>query len=193
MQQSDRQEFEKQIGVLFAAIDKPLTEPRTEAFWQGCSSMSLLDLGRTINHVLSEMRDGAAPKYFSVADLWAAKKRLRATAPPAATSSAPAQAHFDGWARAGNFHLFAHIRKTLGRGSRRYGFGGNYVGGIQESQEFRDNVHRLVTAKNGWVEDMRDLAGHNGGEVSPVQQREIWNDYINRAEAEIAAARTQAA
>lgn len=193
MQPAERPEFEKQIGVLFAAIDKPLTEERREAFWKGCLNMSLLDVGRCINRVLEDLQENPAPRFFTVGDLWAAKRKLRAAGPYVLAPQDPNAGKFDPWAIAANFHLAAHIRKALSRNSRRYGDPGNYVSGRQESREFRANVARLVEAKNAWAADMRDLAAHNAGEVPVLQQREIWNDYLKSAEAQIANAHKQAA
>lgn len=94
----------------------------------------------------------------------------------------------DEWTMAGNRHLLAHIRKSLAVDSQRYGRPDSYNGALlnNHSPDFAANVGLLVSAKSAWAADMRDLARNAGGTDVPVHvQREIWDDYIGRAEAQI--------
>jgi hypothetical protein len=100
------------------------------------------------------------------------------------------------WTMAGNTHLLTHIRRHIAKRSRRYGTPASFIAmrastreespNADASPEFIANVGRLVAAKNAWVTDMLDLA-QKTGEVPVELQRTIWKDYLQRAEAEIAA------
>ena len=71
----------------------------------------------------------------------------------------------DQWDIAANTHLLAYVVRQIAEGDKRYGL---------------EDVARLVDAKRLWSADMRDLA--RNGEVPVSMQREVWADYIKRAE-----------
>jgi hypothetical protein len=50
---------------------------------------------------------------------------------------------------------------------------------LDANGEFVENVKRLVTAKNAWAADMRDIAVN--GAVPVSDQQTIWHDYMKRA------------
>lgn len=114
---------------------------------------------------------------------------------------APGEDPWEGkqWLMAGNRYLLGHIVNRVAEDPKRYGRGASYqlmraplkdlrelgldVHNLDASQEFIENVHELVAAKNAWVADMEDLA-MNGG-VPVETQKAIWNDYVVEAERRI--------
>ena len=103
---------------------------------------------------------------------------------------------FDGWGRAANRHLLAHVLRQARL--RRIPGGCSYealreaIEGemraladgrpfhrdpvLDATPEFVEAVGSLVAAKNAWASDMRELS--RNGPVEPPLQREIWNDYL---------------
>lgn len=81
MQAGDRQAFETILGEMFAALDKPLGDVKVEAFWKGLQRLSILDMARIRDELLAELESSEPPKNFTVADVWALKRKLRARAP----------------------------------------------------------------------------------------------------------------
>src|SRR6185437_102688 len=61
--------------------------------------------------------------------------------------------HEDPWLMTANRHLLAHLLRVVGENPKCYGH--------PDEPGFVDNVQALVTAKNLWVADMRDLATHH--------------------------------
>lgn len=189
-------EFEEQMKLLFAAIDKPLGDVKVEAFRVGLKNMSLPTLSRSVRLLIEEMEQSEPPKSFSVSNIWSASKRLRARAPEPKASIEPP----DPWAEAGNLHLLAHCRahpeklKQYGqrasaasmqkpapeeknKGKDR-GWDGPVFG--DASYDYIMNIQKMVKAKNSWVADMKDLDRGDG--VPPELQKRIWDDYVLGAE-----------
>lgn len=81
MEAGERLAFETIIGEMFAALDKPLGEVKTEAFWKGLQRLSILDMARIRDELLAQLESSEPPKSFSVGDIWALKRRLKAKAP----------------------------------------------------------------------------------------------------------------
>jgi len=77
----ERLAFETILGEMFAAIDKPLGDAKIEAFWKGLQRLSILDMARIRDEMLVSLETTEPPKIFSVSDIWAIKRRLRARAP----------------------------------------------------------------------------------------------------------------
>lgn len=112
------------------------------------------------------------------------------------------------WEKAGNRYLLGYLAKQLGQDPKRYGRPASYMAMrmseedlrkrglhrklLDASEDFIANVNTLVRAKNAWVEDMKDLAANNRGEVDPATQKAVWADYFGRAEAEILSRRDAA-
>jgi hypothetical protein len=102
----------------------------------------------------------------------------------------------DSWDMAANRYLMGHIAKRMSENPKFYGQPASYRAmqasdadlrqlgldkhNLDASGEFVDNVHKLVTAKNAWAADMRDLAVK--GEVPPSTQKAVWYDLMNTAE-----------
>lgn len=188
---AENSEFDDQLRLLFAAIDKPLGDTKIEAFRLGLRNMSLPTLSRSVRLLIDELQQSEPPKNFSVSNIWAASKRLRAKAPeiPASTEEG------DPWAEAGNRHLLTHFRRNPQR-LKRYGEPASWQSMRRPESppdwrgpDFGDasygyivNIKRIVRAKNAWVTDMKDLDKGQG--VPQEMQKKIWDDYITRAEEE---------
>lgn len=101
----------------------------------------------------------------------------------------------DAWDMAANLYLMGHIAKLMKKDPKCLGTPATtklLQAPLKELQElgvdphyldargeFVDNVNRLITAKNAWAADMRDIAVK--GEVPPPDQKTIWRDYMTRA------------
>ena len=191
MQLSDRQDFECMLRELFGAIGQTLSDEKVEGFWKGLASLQLIEFGRCVDHLYADLKTTPAPKTYTVGHVWQAKRALRATAPVYQHQRHDADTtQWDGWTRSANHHLLTHVRTALSVRPRRYGDGGISgrvgPGDHRWSADFERNVAHLIAAKNAWIADMRDLAANGDGEVSVTQQRAIWDDLIQHAEAAIA-------
>lgn len=101
----------------------------------------------------------------------------------------------DAWDMVGNRYLMGHIAKLmkndpkcLGRTAsakliqaplkdlQELGVDLHY---LDASGEFVENIKLLVTAKNSWAADMRDIAVN--GQVPVNDQQTIWRDYMKNA------------
>lgn len=78
----------------------------------------------------------------------------------------------DAWDQAANKYLLGHIAKRVSENTRCYG--------APNSEDMAAKVAKLVTAKNSWAADMRDLDRGQG--VPPDTQKAVWYDYFNTAE-----------
>lgn len=85
MELGERKAFDAILGEVFAAIDKPLGEAKTEAFWKGLQKMSILDMARIRDDFLKQLETSEPPKTLSVSDFWSMKRKLRAKGPVNAT------------------------------------------------------------------------------------------------------------
>jgi len=179
--EGEREEFERQLAILFAGVDKPLGEAAREAFWKGLQRMELVEFARCVTHLLADLESSdGPPKRFSLADIWHAKRELRAKAPPKPTPTQQAELAWDGdrWDLRANTRLFKHVTRTLSANPRRYG--------PPWSGTMREHTRRLVAAKNAWAADMRDLDDQGADAIPERTQVAIWQDYIGRAEQSIA-------
>lgn len=102
----------------------------------------------------------------------------------------------DNWDMAANRYLLGHIAKRMKEDPKFYGRPasskmlqapekdlrelGVDTHYLDASGEFVANVNKLVSAKNAWAADMRDLAVN--GEVPPSTQKAVWYDLIGTAE-----------
>lgn len=187
MLEADRPEFERMLREIFGALDKPLTEHQRAAFWKGLQRMSLPEFERCRDLILRDLEDGEPVRRFGVAEVWAARKQLRAAAPDKPpTDPWPG----DRWDEAANTHLLAHITRSLHANPRCYGRPASYLGmkttrtkNADASPEFVRNVQTLVGYKNRWAAQMR--ASDSGEGVPVEEQREVWDECMRRAEEEI--------
>ena len=89
MEAGERKAFDTILGEMFAALDKPLGDVKAEAFWKGLQRLSILDMARIRDELLAELEATEPPKSFSVADVWALKRKLRARAPTPTAHQVP--------------------------------------------------------------------------------------------------------
>jgi hypothetical protein len=169
----DRPRFNTMLAELFAAIDKPLGEAKEGAFWKGLARMSLVDFARVSESLIAGLETRDAPKFFTVSDIWAARRNLRARGPESAAPGAGDNWQGDEWDVRANLHLLAYIRATLGANPR--------IWGAPNSDEQAAATAVLVRFKRAWAQDMREW----GGEVSPEESYRAWHDCMRRAEAQI--------
>jgi hypothetical protein len=101
----------------------------------------------------------------------------------------------DEWDMAANRYLMGHIAKIMKKDPKRLGRPASVkltqaplkdlqdlgidLHYLDANGEFVENVKRLVTAKNAWAADMRDIAVN--GAVPVSDQQTIWHDYMKRA------------
>lgn len=189
MQPDDRAEFERHLAVLFAALDKPCTETKQEAFWKGCTSMTLVEFARCCEHMLSELKDGEPRRTLSVPDLWAAKKRLRAASPVVQLEPKKDNWKGDPWDIHANTRFMKYITTRLAANSRRWG--------DPNSREQKAATEVLLAYKHAWARDMREWDFDRvTGEVllpSASDQQSAWDECMARAEGEIAMLSAKAA
>lgn len=165
MQAEDRPAFDRILAELFGAIDKPLGESTREGFWKGLQKMSLIEFARVRDLLMDDFSAGNAPKRFGVPDIWEAKKRLRAAAPP--TDDQPRWTG-DDWDIRGNWRLMSRILRAV----------------VNRQAYSPEQIRALVAFKNHWTEIMR--AASKDGEVSLAEQSETWDLCMHDAHAEMA-------
>lgn len=192
MQAADREAFDTILAELFAAIDKPLGDTQRAAFWKGLQRMHIVEFARCRDQLLSEFEKGEAPRKFGVPDIWAVKRRLRASAPSPTEQAKEPEWLGDRWDEEGSLHLQAYIRRRLSVDPQCFGRPASYMGmktsttpNADASPEFVRNVHKLVAAKNLWAVDMREIAPEPE-DVAPEVKQAAWEEYIQSAEADIA-------
>ncbi|MGH8266229.1 MAG: hypothetical protein ACRETS_02800 [Steroidobacteraceae bacterium] len=186
MLDADRSQFDREIDLLFAALDKPLGDTKREAFWKGLKRMDAMAFSRCCDLIVTELAEGEAPRSFGVGAVWAAKRRLRAQAPSELPKDTWAG---DGWDRVANLRLLAYIRGRLVEQLGAYGRGPSYMAmrtmttpNADASPEFIAAVGRLVAYKRAWATDMREW----GSLPSRLEQDQAWSACFDRAESEIA-------
>ena len=170
MQDNDRNAFEEILGEIFAAVDKPLGEAQRSVFWKGLKDISILEFARCRDSLVKDFREREEPpRKLTLSDIWSARKRLRAVAPPKDDAL-----KWDGdvWDQVASQQLMRHITTVIPRGSERYGHRG--------SPQFASNIRALVALKNRWASLMREAADENG--VPAAQQRDCWDECMRMAE-----------
>jgi hypothetical protein len=180
-------EFDKTLAVLCAGFNVPCTEDRQRAYGKAFRKIPPAGWERLVDYCLGEEGPERMP---SVRELWRARSEMRARAPADRPPSVEIPWHGDQWDAAANRHLLAHIMRTLRANPQHYGESPSYhamrntnTKNADASPGFIANIARLLAAKKAWAADMRDMAPHTGGLVDGLLQREIWADYITKAEA----------
>lgn len=165
MQESDREAFDVILAEIFAAIDKPLGEAQRSVFWKGLKDLGIVEFARIRDMLVRQYREyDDPPRKFTIGDIWAARKKLRAAAP--SKSSAP-EWKGDQWDEKGNFRLLGYVlRKCVNR--QKIGPEATWV---------------LVAHKNRWTALMR--ASGDFDDVTMRDQDDAWLETIRAAEAEI--------
>lgn len=193
----DRENFEKSLRELFAGLDKPLYDPKVEAFWKALAHMSLLEFSRIVESMLQEMAEDAdkARQWhdrLTPGDVWMAKRRLRARVARAIDEQTQPASIWSGdiWDVQANRLLLGYINDQA-RASVHYCCDETRSGrrrASEPSQESRDLTQVLVDYKNAWARDMREMAEHPGG-VPKQTQLQSFMECMRRATIEVDAVR----
>jgi hypothetical protein len=181
VQEGDRKAFDEILAEIFASIDKPLGEAQRSVFWKGLKDLSVLEFARIRDLLVRDYRErDEPPRKFTLADVWTARKRLRAAPPPQECGP-----KWDGdvWDQVANQQLLRHITTRIPADPMRYGH--------RTSPVFASNIRALVAMKNRWASLMREAAGPAG--VPAREQRDCWDSCMRMAEEAIAAERANAA
>lgn len=199
MKPDERKAFDTVIGEFFAALDKPLSEEKREAFWKGLQRMSLLELSRCRDQFLADLEHGEAPRLLRISDIWAIKFKMRASA-PAPRKEDPWKG--DGWDVLANLRLFAYIRAQAAKGIHYCGVADrtlttHHGQGWRPSLEAQELIAPLVAYKNAWALDCRECTDYVDSQTGEVRyppaavQARWWRECIERAEAEVAQVRAR--
>lgn len=165
MQENDREAFDVILAEIFAAIDKPLGEAQRSVFWKGLKDLGIVEFARIRDMLVREYRDyEQPPKKFTIGDIWAARKKLRAAAPKAD----PVRAwKGDSWDEKANFRLLGYVLRKC----------------YAHEKISPEATWILVEHKNRWAALMR--AGGDFEDVPMVDQDAAWISAIRTAEQEI--------
>lgn len=164
MQENDREAFDVILAEIFAAIDKPLGEAQRSVFWKGLKDLGLVEFARIRDYLVREYREyEQPPRKFTVADIWAARKRLRAAAP----KKDPANDwKGDEWDEKANLRLLGYVLRKA----------------YQREKISPEATWVLVEHKNRWSALMR--AGGDFEAVPMADQDAAWIGAIRAAEQE---------
>jgi hypothetical protein len=172
MQDTDRNAFEEILGEIFAAVDKPLGEAQRSVFWKGLKDISILEFARCRDMLVKDFREREEPpRKLTLADIWAARKRLRAVAPP--KDDTP---KWDGdvWDIAANNRMLGLVMRWA----------------LARRKMPAEHVRVFVAFKNRWAELMRESAVD--GSVPVDEQNQCWKECLRMAEEAIAQERKAA-
>ena len=165
MQDNDREAFDVILGEIFASIDKPLGESQRSVFWKGLRDLGLVEFARIRDFLVREYREyEQPPKKFTIADIWSARKRLRAAAPK---KDPLREWKGDGWDERANFRLLGYILRKA----------------HQREKISPEATWILVEHKNRWSALMR--AGGEFEDVPMADQDAAWLGAIHAAEAQM--------
>lgn len=167
MNPNERPAFDAALAEIFAALDKPLGDVQREAMWKGCQRMSILEFSRCRDFLLQQFAEGERPARFGVPEIWAAKRKLRASGPPEVFQRPADGFTGDDWDVHANLRLLGYIlRKCV-----------HYI-------SFDPRQTRVLVAfKNRWAELMRRSGTCH--EVDNADQDAAWIECIRMAEQEL--------
>lgn len=207
MLSTEREEFDKQLGVLFGGVDLPLTESKRDAFWRGLQRMSMLDFTRTIDHMLESLEDAdyrnRITRNLNPGLVWDARKNLRSRVNAAIADQtgnnqhhARSPWHGDSWDERANRWLYVHIANQAVLHGIHYATEQDRafyprLAEWQPEPATRQMTAILVGYKNAWAEDVRQDAAAAGEPLDIELQRSTFADCMRRADAEIGEFRKQ--
>jgi hypothetical protein len=197
MLSTERDDFDKLLAQLFAALDKPLHDAKREGFWKALSQMGLAEFSRAIDLLLQELAEDADKARvwhdrLTPSDVWSARRRLRARGAASSGQVGPAEKPWAGdiWDIQANRLLLGYINDQA-RAAVHYCCEETRSGrrrASEPSQESRDLTQVLVDYKNAWARDMREMAEHPGGVPKPTQLQSFM-ECMRRATIEVDAVR----
>lgn len=168
----DREEFDKQLAILCAGWDRPVTESRATAYWSGLGKMNLVDFSRVVEHCLGERAPEKFPTVHACWELSRMLKPQRALGALAYRSIEPE----DLWLTRANLHLLRHLRTINSAQPWRYG------GRTDPEHVMRARLQPLIDARNTWALDMRECAESRD---DPAYQKRLWDELVEAAEKRI--------
>lgn len=132
MLSTEREEFDKQLEVLFGGYPTFVTAPRKEAYWRGLQKMQLSMFVRCVDAALQDQSE-EGKKLPTVNRVWELSRTLKArTAMP---QRAQETQSYDDYHQLGCRWLFAFLLKN---------------GGVEPAK-----IPKLIDAKNRIVEEFR--------------------------------------
>lgn len=112
MLSTEREEFDKQLEVLFGGYPTFVTAPRKEAYWRGLQKMQLSMFVRCVDAALQDQSE-EGKKLPTVNRVWELSRNLKArTAMPQRTQET--QVSYDDYHQLGQRWLFAFLLKRGG-------------------------------------------------------------------------------
>jgi hypothetical protein len=133
MLSTEREDFEKQLEVLFGGYPTFVTAPRKEAYWRGLQKMQLSMFVRCVDAALQDQSEDGK-KLPTVNRVWELSRALKARSLPTRTQET--QAIYDDYHLLGQRWLFGFL---LGKG------------GVDP-----DKLPKLIAAKNLIVSEFRE-------------------------------------
>lgn len=109
MLNTDREDFETQLEVLFGGYPTFLTPPRKEAYWRGLQKMPLSMFVRCVDFALQDTSE-EGKKLPTVHRIWDISRGLKSRVQTHHVQRPEDDPKFDHFARFGNIQLFKFIR-----------------------------------------------------------------------------------
>jgi hypothetical protein len=106
---ADREDFEKQLEVLFGGYPTFLTPPRKEAYWRGLQKMPLSMFIRCVDYALQDTSE-EGKKLPTVHRLWDISHGLKSRVQPQLVREPENGPKLDHFARFANIQLFKFMR-----------------------------------------------------------------------------------
>jgi hypothetical protein len=142
MLSTEREDFDKQLEVLFGGYPTFMTAPRKEAYWRGLQKMPLSVFIRCVDMALQDQSE-EGKKLPTVNRVWELSRQLKARAQP--VQQPQDVVRFDDYHLLGQRWLFGYLLKN---------------GGIEPAK-----LPKLIAAKNRIVDQFR-ASGDIDGNVA---------------------------
>lgn len=166
MQDSDREAFDTILAEIFAAIDKPLGDAQRAVFWKGLKDLGLVEFARIRDYLVRQYREfEQPPRKFAIGDIWQARRKLRAAAPP---ENPMDRWKGDEWDLKSNQRMLSYILRAWHQRNRHFSETETWI---------------LVALKKRWAKLMRDSGTFES--VPIADQDQSWDECIRMAEREI--------
>jgi hypothetical protein len=166
VQDSDREAFDTILAEIFAAIDKPLGDAQRAVFWKGLKDLGLIEFARIRDYLVRQYREfDQPPRKFTIGDIWQARRKLRANAPP---ESPVDRWEGDEWDLKSNQRLLSYILRCWHKLNRHF---------------TERETWQLLALKKRWAKLMRDSGTFES--VPMADQDASWEQMICMAEDEM--------
>jgi hypothetical protein len=139
MLSTEREDFDKQLEVLFGGYPTFVTAPRKEAYWRGLQKMPLSVFVRCVDAALQDQSE-EGKKLPTVNRVWELSRALKARSAPVQRTQESRQ--YDDYHLLGQRWLFAYLLKN---------------GGMDPVK-----LPKLIAAKNRIIEEFRASGDING-------------------------------